>query len=136
MPLIISLTNFGSLLSSPALNRRFSIKSTPGANSARRWRIGAIEYFKVGVPLGRPRWLAQTTLAPRSVSQLIVGRAALIRKSSAIIRASSDPDIGTLKSVRTSTVLPRTSPRSSSCGTIYYFSAAPIYDVISTRRFE
>ena len=37
-----------------------------------------------GLPFGRPRWLAHTTVAPRSCSHVIVGSAARMRKSSVI----------------------------------------------------
>ena len=52
---------------SPGSKRRFSSSSTPGASSARRARIGATEYFGSGAPFGRPRWVAVTTVAPRSL---------------------------------------------------------------------
>ena len=71
-----------------------------------------MEYFGFGWPFGRPRWLAQTTVAPRSWSQVMVGSAARMRKSS-VIRPSSS---GTLKSVRTSTRRPSTGGRSSNSG--------------------
>ena len=82
---------------------------------ARRGARGpaSIEYFGFGSPFGRPRWLAHDHVAPRSVSHSIVGSAARMRKSSVIVPSSS---IGTLKSVRTRTRLPLTSPRSSSVG--------------------
>ena len=55
IPLISWLTKAGSLPSSPGLNLRFSSSSTPGANSARRARTGAMEYFTFGEPFGRPK---------------------------------------------------------------------------------
>ncbi len=64
-----------------------------------------------------------TTCAPRSVSQLIVGSAARMRKSSVM----TPPSIGTLKSVRTKTRFPLTSPRSASVGMrlmAYFFAFA------------
>jgi hypothetical protein len=110
-------TKAGSSAVSPGSKRRFSSNSTPGASSASLARTGSIEYFGSGAPLGRPRWLAVTTVAPRSVNHSIVGSAARIRKSS-VIRPSSSS--GTLKSVRTNTRLPLRSPsvasRSSSVG--------------------
>ena len=141
MPSISFATNAGSLPSSPASKRRFSRSSTPGASSANRARTGSIEYFGFGCPLGRPRCEAVTTVAPRSSNQLIVGSAARMRKSSVMTPFS----IGTLKSVRTSTRLPATSPRSSRVGmrsamTLAHFfrfaALAPAYRVVSTRRLE
>ena len=117
MPLMRLATKAASFPSSPALKRRFSKSSTPGASSAKRAATGSIEYLSSTLPLGRPKWLAQTTVAPLSVSQLIVGNAALMRKSSVIVRLPEAlVSIGTLKSVRTRTRLPETSPRSSSVG--------------------
>ncbi len=55
IPLTKCATKSGSFFSSPALNRRFSSRSTPGANSARRRRTGSIEYFTTGAPFGRPK---------------------------------------------------------------------------------
>ena len=53
-------------------------------------------------PFGRPRCAQISTLAPRPASAVIVGRLALIRPSSVIVVPSS----GTLRSARSSTLLP------------------------------
>src|SRR5688572_27439008 len=54
------------------------------------------------LPLGRPRWLIRTTLAPPSSRWRIVGTAARTRESSLTLPSS----MGTLKSTRTRTRLP------------------------------
>ena len=123
MPSMSRATNPASLPSSPASNRRFSISSTPGASSASRARTGSIEYLGFGLPFGRPRCDAVTTLAPRDVSHSMVGSAARMRKSSVMTCSPSRSSIGTLKSVRTSTRLPATSPRSSSVGIAFTAAA-------------
>ena len=70
---------------------------------------GLSEYLSSGAPFGRPRWAVTTTRAPAASSAWSVGRAARTRPSSVMVVPSS----GTLKSERTSTRLPRRSPRSS-----------------------
>src|SRR5688572_17731938 len=57
------------------------------------------------LPLGRPRWLASTTDAPRSSRLTMVGRLARMRVSSVIFPSSS----GTFRSARRKTRLPATS---------------------------
>ena len=76
-----------------------------------------------------------TTCAPRSVSQLIVGSAARMRKSSVILPSS----IGTLKSVRTSTRFPLTSPRSARVGMrpiayFFDFGSLPAANIVVSMR--
>ncbi len=118
---------------SPALKRRFSSTATwpsPSAatvscaeeptvsvakatswpsSSPRRPTTGRREYFSSGSPLGRPRWEITATRAPASTSRVRVGSAARMRPSSVIVVPSS----GTLRSARTSTRLPRSSPSES-----------------------
>src|SRR3546814_9145604 len=60
-------------------------------------------------PFGRPKWASSSTIAPWSDSSRIVGIAARIRVSA----ATAPSDIGTLRSTRTRTRLPVTSPMSS-----------------------
>ena len=126
-----SARSASSLLVSPALNRTFSSSATSPScrrgdgrlRSARppcRWRTrppGPAAPRAVprrdaastssGAPFGRPRCAVTTTLAPASESSRIVGTLARIRPSSVIRLPSS----GTLRSDRTSTRLPCTSPR-------------------------
>jgi hypothetical protein len=64
---------------------------------------GVHRVLRVRLALGAAEVRGRHDRAPRSVSQLIVGRAARMRKSSVITPFS----IGTLKSYRTSTRLPR-----------------------------
>src|SRR5690625_2673693 len=85
-------------------------KATSWPNSSpRREETGLREYLSSGAPWGRPRWEITTTRAPASTSRVRVGRAARIRPSSVIVEPSS----GTLRSARTSTRLPRSSPSES-----------------------
>ena len=88
-----------------------SVASATGwpSSSASRSATGLSEYLSSGAPLGRPRWAVTTTRAPAASSAWSVGRAARTRPSSVMVVPSS----GTLKSERTSTRLPRRSPRSS-----------------------
>src|SRR4029077_6211810 len=62
-------------------------------------------------PLGRPKWVTTTTRAPRSRSASMVGSAARMRRSSTM----RPPSVGTLKSTRSSTLLPPTWMSSMPC---------------------
>jgi hypothetical protein len=73
-------------------------------SSSSRLATGAIEYFGLRCPFGRPRWLARMIFAPCSRSQEIVGSADVMRVSSVIVSPSS----GTLKSTRTKIRFPLT----------------------------
>jgi hypothetical protein len=81
--------------------------SAPGRPSscARRSATGFRRSASFTLPLGRPRWLARMTEAPRSSRWMIVGRLARIRVSSVILPSSS----GTLRSARRKTRFPVTS---------------------------
>ena len=96
-----------------APRRRCRWRTRRRRRAARRaaWRPGPASSAGSGAPLGRPRCAATTTRAPASSRVRIVGTLARIRPSS-VIRS---PSSGTLRSERTSTRLPRRSPRSSSC---------------------
>src|SRR6476661_8125831 len=81
---------------------------------ARRW-IGrtscAVDMSGRTSPFGRPKCESSRTIAPRSLSSRTVGSIARSRVSSVTLA----PSIGTLRSTRTSTLLPvRSSGRSSS----------------------
>ncbi len=99
----------------------------PGATHRRcRWRTrrrhraarragrprGPASTRSSGAPFGRPRCAATTTRAPASASSRMVGTLARIRPSSVI--AWRVPSSGTLRSERTRTRLPPTSPRVAS----------------------
>ncbi|CAB4344108.1 unannotated protein [freshwater metagenome] len=75
------------------------------SSSPKRRAAGASEYLDSGAPLGRPKCANTTTRAPRSDNALIVGTLAWMRPSSVMVVPSS----GTLRSLRTITVLPATS---------------------------
>src|SRR4051794_38381765 len=139
-----------SLLVSPALNRRFSSNATspsarpstvdralsPTVSSAKatgapsssdsRAATGAREYLASGAPFGRPRCAQTTTRAPASRSRWIVGTDARIRPSSVMVVPSS----GTLRSLRTSTRLPRRFPRSSRVSTPRLQAGADVGDQV------
>ena len=78
-------------------------------SSASRTATGARLNFSSGPFLGLPRWLHRITLPPFSISFLMVGSAATMRLS--LVMTPSF--MGTLKSQRTSTRLPRTSSSST-----------------------
>src|SRR6266540_1627489 len=92
------------------------VSTLPSRSSTKRtsrpsWRLstgttGAREKRSSRLPLGRPRWEQQITLAPLSSSWRRVGTAARTRRSSVTWPCSSR---GTLKSLRTRTRLPLTS---------------------------
>ena len=75
------------------------------SSSCNRVAMGARLSSGAGLPFGRPRWLASTTVAPRSSAYLIVGSEARMRVSSPMTPFSS----GTLKSTRTNTRRPDSS---------------------------
>jgi hypothetical protein len=63
------------------------------------------EYFGSGPPFGRPKWDSSTTRAPLSVRAFTVGTSRSI-----LVASVTWPSLaGTLRSARTSTVLPFTS---------------------------
>src|SRR3954452_21281710 len=86
------------------------------SSSPRRAATGARLKRGSGSPFGRPRWAQTTTLAPASNSCRSCGRLARIRPSSVMTLFSSGPSSGTLRSDRTRTRLPPTSPRASTPG--------------------
>ena len=118
----------GSFDSSPGLKRRFSSISTPPGgrsrtreaasgptqsgdsdtgrsnSSARRRATGATLSSFTTLPFGRPIWQQRTTLHPQATRYSIVGNEARMRESSDMSDLSEVK--GTLKSTRTSTVLP------------------------------
>jgi len=122
--------SLGSFFVSPASQRKFSSKTiwpgrrsetslvTPSpttssgrrtsasSSSASRWPTGSIDRAGTRLPLGRPRWLATISLAPRCRSAFSVGTAARMRVSSRTAGDSSSLAglvSGTLKSTRTNT---------------------------------
>ena len=122
-------TKAGSLAVSPLWKRAFSSNSTPpsaiaatavsatgpmqsgtkvtGRPIASRSAAasGCRDSLALGSPLGRPKCDSTITLAPRSASSRRVGTTRVIRVASEITPFA----IGTLRSTRTSTRLPRTS---------------------------
>ena len=77
--------------------------------SASSGTIGASENCGSGSPLGRPRCDITMTLAPASARDLMVPAEARMRPRSVMVPSS----IGTLRSLRTSTVWPAKMPASS-----------------------
>jgi hypothetical protein len=80
-----------------------SVTSCP-RSSARRIAHGSRERRGSGPFFGRPRWLAQTTRAPRAMACWMVGSASRMRESSVMrMAAAPPPSRGTLKSTRMKT---------------------------------
>ena len=107
-------TNAGSLPSSPACRTAGS----PGARRRVRARRGArapasIEYFGLGSPFGPAEVAGATTVAP-ALGQ--PGDRGQCGTDAEVVGDLDRPSSGTLKSVRTNTRLPLTSPRSSKVG--------------------
>jgi len=73
--------------------------------SASAAATGRNEYFALRTPSGRPRWDTTIVRAPRSCKSAIV----LIAASTRVKSATAPSFIGTLRSSRTRTRLPRTS---------------------------
>ena len=88
-------------------------------------------YLGSGLPLGLPRWEARITRAPSSIQKLMVGREERIRLSSVMTMLSS---MGTLKSTRMNTRLPRRSRSSIVCLPLKLPSAISSYLLLEMYR--